>query len=132
MTAREWLHTLYVPVLVGDSRAVRQTARCLFWCYGLVSHVFSQHHPVLLRLLPFTVCHHVPRSSANDISVIALSDFAGDVLEADRQPLLILCDDTHDCSEFCTLESQYLICRKEQLPKLFAGLIQSTQGEQSL
>lgn len=131
MTAREWLHTLYVPVLVGESKAARQTARRLFFCYGLISHLFGYRLSWLSRLAPFTLCHALPRP-VDDILTIALSDFANDVIAADRQPLLILCQGAPDPSAFAALESQYLICHEEQLPDLFARLIQSTQGEQSL
>ncbi len=131
MTAREWLHNLYVPVLVGEPRAVRQTARRLFFYYGLVSHLFAHHIPFLSRLAPFMSCHNLPRST-NDILSFALSDFADEIILSDRQPLLILCQDAPEVPNFAAMECKYLICREEQLPELFANLIQFTQGEQSL
>lgn len=132
MTAREWLHTLYVPVLIGNAGAVRQTARRLFLCYGLVSHVFYHRVPLLLRLSLFRVCHRLPNDDTREFLTLALSDFADDVLAADRQPLLVLCGDTPELPKLALLESKYVVCREDRISDLFARLIQSTQGEQSL
>lgn len=132
MTAREWLRALYVPVLIGSGKAVRQTAGRLFWCYGLVSHVFCHRAPLFLRFSLFTVCHRLPRENSHDFFALALSDFADDVLAADRQPLLILCEDAPEWSALAPLESKYVVCREDHISDLFAHLIQSTQGEQSL
>lgn len=132
MTVREWLHALYVPVLMGDEKAVRRTARRLFFCYGLVSHVFCHRPSLLLRFPLFTVCHRLPRKEADDLLSLALSDFAGEVLSSDRQPLLVLCGNAALPPDVAPLESKYLVCREDGLSDLFARLIQTTQGEQPL
>lgn len=132
MVTRERLHIHYVLVLVGDHRATRRMAFQLFWQYGLICHVFSKLSSLMLRILPFTVYHPLPRECNGCVSTLALSDFAGDILETDRQPLLILCEGTPEELDIRALESHYVICHPEQLTDVLDRFIQSTQGEQSL
>jgi hypothetical protein len=131
MMTRELIQSLYVPVLIGDRRTTARTARKLFWQYGLISHVFSLRPALLHRLTPWVICHPLPHGQTQLLSTLALSDFADEILNTDRQPLLFLCNaDTATWSDdaLAPLECRYLIlCANSPLPFTL-----SSEGDQTI
>lgn len=131
MMTREMIPSLYVPVLIGHHRAIARTARRLFWHYGLISHSFSSRPTLLHHLTPWVICHSLPHA-AESLRALALSDFADEILRADRQPLLFLCStDSAEWSDdtLASLECRYLILHASSPIPPF---ILSPEGEQTI
>ncbi len=111
--------SLFVPVIFSNKRDVIRTARRLFWQYGVTTHVFGERLPLFCRLTPWIVCHILPQGLSNEFCVMALYDFSVEILECDRQPLLIICGDTSFSEQhLALLESSYLICREHELASI--------------
>ncbi len=114
MTVHNLLPSLFAPVLIGCDRRVRRIGRRLFWQYGMLSHVFAEHFPLLCLLSPWMICHPLPRGASSSLYEMALTDFAAEQQELDRTPLLFLTQDKHTPTfsdeQKRTLESSYLLC----------------------
>ena len=65
-----------IPVLLGISLEVSETAHRMYRKYGVVSHVFCDKVPFAMR---FSLCmkfHIIPRTSNQRLLLQALNDFA--------------------------------------------------------
>ena len=112
----ELIPSLFVPVILGGDREAIRAAKRLFWRYGMATHLFGDRLPLYCRLTPWIVCHALPQELSSEFFTMALYDFAVEMQECDRQPLLIICNDLpFSKEELALLESCYLICREDEL-----------------
>ena len=80
-----------VPVLLGDTADLRETARNLHTRYGVLSHVFSRKPSLALRLCIYVKLHTVRATKKEALMIHALLDFARQLDHADRILCLIPC-----------------------------------------
>ena len=113
-----------IPVLLGVSAEVNDTARRMYREYGVVSHVFCDRIPLAMRL---SLCmkFHVVKSTQNEqLMIDALTDFSNQLGNADVILYLIPCTE-HYASvvwERCTeLEGRYVIASREEMYRVWFG-----------
>ena len=73
MTAE--LDGLFTPVILGSSYGALKLALHLRIKYGVKSHIFDTHHPLLSRIAPFAECHTINYSNP-DILLLDLANTA--------------------------------------------------------
>lgn len=84
-----------VPVLLGTSAETVETAKRLHRSYGVVSHVFCERAPLLLRLSVAMRLHSVSPSKGDRLLLEALQDFAAPLAGSDAILYLIPCTARH-------------------------------------
>ena len=84
-----------VPVLLGTSIETIETAKRLHRKYGVVSHVFCERTPLLLRLSVAMRLHPVSPSRTDRLLLEALQDFAAPLAGSDAILYLIPCTAHH-------------------------------------
>ncbi len=113
-----------IPVLLGVSLEVSETAHRMYQRYGVVSHVFCNKVPLSLRL---SLCmkFHIIRSTNNQrLMIQALNDFAEQLENKDVILYLIPCTEeyanivwnSHD-----ELESRFVIADQAEMYRVWFG-----------
>lgn len=113
-----------IPVLLGVSAEVSDTAHRMYREYGVVSHVFCERIPLAMRLslcMKFHVVNHTPEER---LMIDALTDFANQLGNADVILYLIPCTEQYAnvvwdrCAE---LEGKYVIASREEMYRVWFG-----------
>ena len=113
-----------VPVLLGVSQEVSETAHRMYRKYGVVSHVFCDKIPLPMRLslcMKFHVIHH---TSDEQLMIQALTDFADQL--GNRDVILYLIPCTEEYVNLIwrrqeTLEGRYVIADKNEILRVWFG-----------
>ena len=113
-----------VPVLLGLSQEVNETARRMYRRFGVVSHVFCERIPLAMRLSLCMKFHIIRHTSDERLMLQALHDFAASLGRAEVILYLIPCTEgyanfvwTH-CEE---LEGKFVIASKEEMERVWLG-----------
>jgi predicted ATP-grasp superfamily ATP-dependent carboligase len=109
------------PVMVGLSTDTVELARKMHEKYGVISHVFCDKVPLLLRLSLFMKFHVVQHTKDEHLMVQALTDFADPIRNADLILYLLPCSEEYvsmiwESRE--TLESRYVIAELDEIDRL--------------
>lgn len=113
-----------VPVLLGVSLEVSETAHRMYKQYGVVSHVFCEKVPLSMRLSLCMKFHVISRTSDERLLVQALHDFADQLGNKDVILYLIPCTEEyanlvwHRHEE---LESRFVIADKTEMYRVWFG-----------
>lgn len=113
-----------IPVLLGISAEVNDTAHRMYREYGVVSHVFCERVPIAMR---FSLCmkfHVVSHTSDERLMIDALTDFANQLGNADVILYLIPCTEHYAniVWERCAdLEGKYVIASREEMYRVWFG-----------
>ena len=113
-----------VPVLLGLSLRVGETAHRMYRKYGVVSHVFCERVPFAMRLSLCMKYHRIRHTSDERLMMQALCDFADQLGNADVILYLIPC--TEDYASFVwnnseLLESRFVIADREEIQRVWFG-----------
>ena len=124
-----------VPVLLGLSQEVNETARRMYRRYGVVSHVFCEKIPIAMRLSLCMKFHVIRHTSDERLMTQALHDFADQLGNAEVILYLIPC--TEEYANFVwahceNLEGKFVIASKEEMERVWFGEDFSTQTEQEV
>ena len=120
-----------VPVLLGYSPEMNETARRMFRRYGVVSHVFCEKVPLPLRLSLCMKFHQIPRTADERLMMDALFDFANQLENADVILYLIPCTEAyanmiwHGRDE---LERRFVIADRAEMTRVWLGDDSGTIG----
>ena len=120
-----------VPVLLGYSPEMNETARRMFRRYGVVSHVFCEKVPLPLRLSLCMKFHQIPRTADERLMMDALFDFANQLENADVILYLIPCTEAyanmiwHGRDE---LERRFVIADRAEMTRVGLGDDSGTIG----
>jgi len=131
----EYLPTLFSCVMLGDGRHVRRLARRLFWKYNMPTLLLCNRLSMVSRLTPWLLIRRLPREAGDSICTLALRHLAAEIQACDRQPLLLLDEQTPpllSADSLARLESCYLICREDDLDALFASATLQAQGDMTV
>lgn len=113
-----------VPVLLGYSPEMNETARRMFRKYGVISHVFCEKVPLPLR---FSLCmkfHQIRHTVDERLMMDALFDFANQLENADVILYLIPCTEGyanmvwHGRDE---LERRFVIADRAEMTRVWLG-----------
>lgn len=113
-----------VPVLLGLSQEVSETARRMYRDYGVVSHVFCEKIPLAMRLSLCMKFHLIKHTSDERLMTEALQDFAVQLGRADVILYLIPCTEEYanfvwkNCED---LERKFVIASKEEMYRVWFG-----------
>lgn len=113
-----------VPVLLGVSQEVIETARRMYRDYGVVSHVFCEKIPLAMRLSLCMKFHMIKHTSDERLMTQALHDFSDQLGGAEVILYLIPCTEEYanfvwaHCEE---LEGKYVIASKEEMYRVWFG-----------
>lgn len=124
-----------IPVLLGLSQEVNETARRMYRRYGVVSHVFCEKIPIAMRLSLCMKFHVIKHTSDERLMTQALHDFADQLGNAEVILYLIPC--TEEYANFVwahceNLEGKFVIASKEEMERVWFGEDFSTQTEQEV
>lgn len=113
-----------IPVLLGWSQEVRETAHRMYHQYGVVSHVFCERIPLPLRLSLCMKFHLINHTSDERLMLQALHDFADQLGHADVILYLIPC--TEEYANFIwencdVLEGRFVIASREEMYRVWFG-----------
>ncbi|MBQ8416947.1 MAG: hypothetical protein IJX13_08665 [Clostridia bacterium] len=113
-----------VPVLLGISPEVSETAHRMYRQYGVVSHVFCDKIPLAMRLSLCMKFHVIRRTTDQRLLIQALNDFAEQLGNADVILYLIPCTEEYagmvwrECE---ALESRFVIADKAEMYRVWFG-----------
>ena len=113
-----------IPVLLGVSAEVNDTAHRMYREYGVLSHVFCERIPLAMRLSLCMKFHVVSHTAGERLMIDALLDFANQLGNADVILYLIPCTEQYanivweHCSE---LEGKYVIASREEMYRVWFG-----------
>lgn len=113
-----------IPVLLGVSAEVNDTAHRMYREYGVISHVFCDRIPLAMRL---SLCmkFHIVKSTANEqLMIDALTDFATQLGNADVILYLIPCTEHYASivwERSAELEGRYVIASREEMYRVWFG-----------
>ena len=113
-----------IPVLLGVSTEVSDTAHRMYREYGVVSHVFCERIPLAMRLSLCMKFHVVSHTQGERLMLDALSDFANQLGNADVILYLIPCTEQYAnvVWENCAaLEGKYVIASREEMYRVWFG-----------
>lgn len=124
-----------IPVLLGLSQEVNETARRMYRRYGVVSHVFCEKIPIAMRLSLCMKFHVIKHTADERLMTQALHDFADQLGNAEVILYLIPC--TEEYANFVwahceNLEGKFVIASKEEMERVWFGEDFSTQTEQEV
>ncbi len=113
-----------IPVLLGVSLEVSETAHRLYRQYGVISHVFCEKVPLALRLSLCMKFHTVRQTTDNRLLLEALCDFAA--ARAGRDGILYLIPCTEEYAHLVwdkkeLLESLYVIADRAEMYRVWFG-----------
>ena len=113
-----------IPVLLGVSTEVSDTAHRMYREYGVVSHVFCERVPISMRLSLWMKFHVVGHTQGERLMLDALTDFANQLGNADVILYLIPCTEQYAnvVWENCAaLEGKYVIASREEMYRVWFG-----------
>lgn len=113
-----------VPVLLGISPEVSETAHRMYRQYGVVSHVFCDKIPLAMRLSLCMKFHVIRRTTDQRLLIQALNDFAEQLGNADVILYLIPCTEEYAgmvWRESEALESRFVIADKAEMYRVWFG-----------
>ncbi len=113
-----------LPVLLGVSLEVGETAHRLYRQYGVISHVFCDHVPLSLRLSLCMKFHTVRHTTDERLLLQALEDFATQRSNADVIPYLIPCTEEYAnliWNHHEALERLYVIADRAEMYRVWFG-----------
>jgi len=113
-----------IPVLLGLSQEVNETAHRMYRQYGVVSHVFCEKIPLAMRLSLCMKFHLIKHTSDERLMTQALHDFADQLGNAEVILYLIPC--TEEYASFVwkhceNLEGKFVIASKEEMYRVWFG-----------
>ncbi len=113
-----------VPVLLGLSTEVMETARRMYNKYKVVSHVFCDRIPLALRFSLCVKCHTVKHTTNEVLMLRALLDFSEQLGNKDIILYLIPCTEQYAGMIFHNrdlLERHYVIASREEMETVWFG-----------
>ena len=123
-----------VPILLGLSFEATETARRMHRKYNVVSHVFCDKIPPIMRLSLCMKFHTVPHTSDERLMLHALLDFADQLGNADLILYLIPCTEAYANMIWHNkdlLERRFVLAdRKEMMRVWFGERDNDTEGGQ--
>ena len=113
-----------VPVLLGISLEVSETAHRMYRQYGVVSHVFCDKVPFAMRLSLCMKFHVIQRTSNDRLLIQALNDFADQL--GNRDVILYLSPCTEEYAGLIwnrheELEGRFVIADKAEMYRVWFG-----------
>ncbi len=113
-----------VPVLLGVSLEVSETAHRMYRQYGVVSHVFCDKVPLAMRLSLCMKFHVIQRTVDERLLIRALHDFADQLSNRDVILYLIPCTEEYASlvwNQHEALESRFVIADKAEMYRVWFG-----------
>ena len=113
-----------IPVLLGLSTEVHETAHRMYREYGVVSHVFCEKIPFPMRLSLSMKFHQVKHTQDERLMIDALRDFANQLGNADVILYLIPCTEEYAnliWEKHEELEGKYVIASREEMYRVWFG-----------
>ena len=113
-----------VPVLLGISQEVSETAHRMYRQYGVISHVFCDKIPLTMRLSHCMKFHRIQKTVDERLMLQALNDFADQLGNADVILYLIPCTEHYTnliwdhCEE---LERRFVIADRAEMYRVWFG-----------
>ncbi len=111
-----------IPVLLGVSTEVNETAHRMYREYGVVSHVFCEKIPLPMRLSLCMKFHIISHTNGERLMIDALSDFANQLGNADVILYLIPCTEEYAnliWEKHEELEGKYVIASREEMYRVW-------------
>ena len=121
---KETLSGELIPVLLGQSTEVYETAHRMYREYGVVSHVFCEKIPFPMRLSLCMKFHLIKHTKNERLMIDALMDFANQLGNADVILYLIPCTEEYANLIWETherLEGKYVIASREEMHRVWFG-----------
>ncbi len=113
-----------VPVLLGISTEVSETAHRMYRQYGVVSHVFCDKIPFAMRFSLYMKFHRVQQTTDEQLMLQALYDFADQLDHADIILYLIPCTEHYSnliWSHTEALERRFVIADRREMRRVWFG-----------
>lgn len=113
-----------IPVLLGISPEVSETAHRMYRQYGVVSHVFCDKIPLAMRLSLCMKFHVIRRTTDQRLLIQALNDFAEQLGNADVILYLIPCtqeDAAMVWEQREDLERRFVIADRAEMHRVWFG-----------
>ncbi len=113
-----------IPVLLGVSLEVSETAHRMYRQYGVVSHVFCDKVPIAMRLSLCMKFHVIRRTSHERLLIQALCDFADQLGNRDVILYLIPCTEEYAglvWNRHEELESRFVLADKSEMYRVWFG-----------
>ena len=113
-----------IPVLLGLSEEVNETAHRMYREYGVVSHVFCEKIPFPLRLSLCMKFHLIKHTKNERLMIDALTDFANQLGNADVILYLIPCTEEYAnliWERHEELEGKYVIASRDEMYRVWFG-----------
>lgn len=113
-----------IPVLLGISPEVNETAHRMYRQYGVVSHVFCDKIPLAMRLSLCMKFHTIRRTAGEELLVQALKDFSDQL--GNRDVILYLIPGTEEYANLVwnrreALESRFVVADKAEMYRVWFG-----------
>lgn len=113
-----------IPVLLGISPEVSETAHRMYRQYGVVSHVFCDKIPLAMRLSLCMKFHVIRRTTDQRLLTQALNDFAEQLGNADVILYLIPCTEEYAAmvwEQREDLERRFVIADRAEMDRVWFG-----------
>lgn len=113
-----------IPVLLGFSLEMLETARRMHRTYGVISHVFCEKVPLPFRVAASMKFHTVPHTKEESLMRQALTDFADQYAGADVILYLIPCTEKYASMIWNfqkELESRYVLADRSEIERVWFG-----------
>ncbi|MBE6589376.1 MAG: hypothetical protein E7643_04285 [Ruminococcaceae bacterium] len=113
-----------IPVLLGVSAEVNETAHRMYREYGVVSHVFCERIPLSMRLSLCMKFHLIKHTRGERLMIDALTDFANQLGNADVILYLIPCTEEYAnlvWEKQEALEGRYVIASRNEFYRVWFG-----------
>ena len=113
-----------IPVLLGVSTEVSETAHRMYREYGVVSHVFCEKIPLSMRLSLCMKFHNIKHTAGERLMIDALTDFASQLGNADVILYLIPCTEEYAnlvWEKHEELEGRYVIASRDEMYRVWFG-----------
>ena len=113
-----------IPVLLGLSTEVNETAHRMYRRYGVVSHVFCERVPLSMRLSLCMKFHIIQSTTDEELMVRALTDFSEQLSNRDVILYLIPCTESYAnlvWNRRDELERRFVIADKAEMYRVWFG-----------
>ena len=131
---RDVLSEEIIPVLLGVSQEVNETAHRMYRQYGVVSHVFCDKVPLPMRLSLCMKFHVIQKTQDERLLIQALQDFADQLGHADVILYLIPCTERYAnliWSRHEELEGRYVLADQTEIIRVWFGEeVEQRKGEE--
>ena len=121
---KETLAGELIPVLLGQSTEVYETAHRMYREYGVVSHVFCEKIPFPMRLSLCMKFHLIKHTRNERLMIDALMDFANQLGNADVILYLIPCTEAYANLTWLhkeQLERRFVLADKREMYRIWFG-----------